>query len=246
MHLLAEALALGTAALRLPGTVRRSGCRAHASGPASGERWPVVLVHGYAGSEVVWDPLRRVLASDGFERVVTLSYDSFGVGVDEVTACIAGAVRAATATSSAPGVHLVGHSLGGLLLRRAVADHDLAPLVGAAVTISTPHGGSPLARFAVGRCARLMAPAVLPGLRTAPAPSAPPGPAPRWLVVGSDGDRVVPPASALLADPELHARTLLVRGRGHLTVCRDPHLLRTLVDHLRSAEHAAAVLALAA
>jgi hypothetical protein len=39
---------------------------------------------------------------------------------------------------------------------------------------------------------------------------------------------------------------VLVRGRGHLTVCRDPHLLRTLVDHLRSAEHPAVAPALAA
>jgi pimeloyl-ACP methyl ester carboxylesterase len=240
MHLLAELLALGTAAVRLPGTLRRSGCTARSCGPASGEHWPVVLVHGYAGSDVVWDPLRRVLAASRFDRVLTVSYDSFGVAVDEVTACIAGAVREATA-AHAPGVHLVGHSLGGLLLRRAVADHDLSALVGAAVTISTPHGGSPLARFAVGDCARLLAPAPVPA-RT---PSGP-GTGPRWLRFASDGDRVVPPSSALLPDPELGTRTVLVRGPGHLTVCRDPHLLRTLVDHLAGAERPAAPAALAA
>lgn len=238
MHLLEELRALGTAAVRLPATLRRSGCSAHDPGAGSGEHWPVVLVHGYAGSEVVWEPLRRVLGGSGFDRVVTVSYDSFGVAVDDVTACIAGAVRDATATGSCPGVHLVGHSLGGLLVRRAIADHDLAALVGAAVTISTPHGGSPLARFAVGDCARLLTPG-------------PPGPetpvtGPRWLAFGSDGDRVVPPSSALRTEPGLGARTVLVRGRGHLTVCRDPSLLRTLVDHLRDAERAPAPTALAA
>lgn len=236
MQLLAEVMALGTAALRLPAALRRRGCTALRCGPGLGGHWPVVLVHGYAGSPVVWDPLRQVLAGEGFDHVVTVAYDSFGVAVDEVTACIAGAARAATATR--PGVHLVGHSLGGLLVRRAVADHGLAGLVGGAVTIATPHGGSPLARFAVGDCARLLTPG-------------PPGPetpvtGPRWLAFGSDGDRVVPPSSALRTEPGLGARTVLVRGRGHLTVCRDPSLLRTLVDHLRDAERAPAPTALAA
>lgn len=44
-------------------------------------------------------------------------------------------------------VHLVGHSMGGLVIRATLARYgaDLWPLVGKVVTIGTPHYGSPLA-----------------------------------------------------------------------------------------------------
>jgi hypothetical protein len=54
----------------------------------------------------------------------------------------------------------------------------------------------------------------------------------RWLAYYSDGDRVVPPASARLDDPRYGAANLLIPGCGHLTICRDLRLIRSLVPEL--------------
>jgi len=54
----------------------------------------------------------------------------------------------------------------------------------------------------------------------------------RWLAYYSDGDHVVPPASARLDDPRFGAANLLIPGCGHLTICRDLRLIRSLVPEL--------------
>ena len=54
----------------------------------------------------------------------------------------------------------------------------------------------------------------------------------RWLAYYSDGDRVVTPASARLDDPRYGAANLLIPGCGHLTICRDVRLIRSLVQQL--------------
>ena len=54
----------------------------------------------------------------------------------------------------------------------------------------------------------------------------------RWLAYYSDGDRIVPPASARLDEPGYAAANLLIPGCGHLTICRDARLIRSLVPEL--------------
>jgi hypothetical protein len=54
----------------------------------------------------------------------------------------------------------------------------------------------------------------------------------RWLGHYSDGDRVVTPASARLDGPRYGAANPLIPGCGHLTICRDVRLIRTLVREL--------------
>jgi hypothetical protein len=58
----------------------------------------------------------------------------------------------------------------------------------------------------------------------------------RWLAYYSDGDRVVSPASARLDDQRFGAANRLIPGCGHLTICRDVRLIRSLVPELIRAE----------
>lgn len=137
------------------------------------------------------------------------------------------------AATGADGVHLVGHSLGGLLARYAVQRRGLADVASTVVTIAAPHGGTRLARLAPGGCARLMlpgSPLLAADSRLAPATRA------RWLAYYSDGDHIVPTWSAQLTDPRLAATNLLVRSRGHLTICRDPWLVASVVQELARTE----------
>jgi hypothetical protein len=54
----------------------------------------------------------------------------------------------------------------------------------------------------------------------------------RWLAYYSDADRVVSPASARLDDPCYGAANVLIPGCGHLRICRDVRLIRSLVPEL--------------
>jgi pimeloyl-ACP methyl ester carboxylesterase len=228
MPVLQELRAASMAALQLPHALRRCGCGGIQYVAERNARYPVLLVHGYAATEAVWTPLRRALAEAGFGHIVSLTYNSFATDPVAVSAELTYQALRAIAAAGAPRVHLVGHSLGGLIVRCALAaSATLSAQTGSAVTIASPHRGALLARIALGPCARIMQ----RGPRPVQPEVAAPRPA-RWLAYYSDGDRVVPPASARLDDPRYRAANLLIPGCGHLTICRDARLIRSLVPEL--------------
>ena len=218
----------GMMALQLPRALRPRRCDGIRYVAERNAHYPVLLVHGYAATGAVWTPLRRALAEAGFGHIVSLTYNSFAADPVAVSAELTRQALRAIAATGAPRVHLVGHSLGGLIVRYAVAaSAALGSQTSTAVTIASPHRGVWMARIAPGRCARIMH----RGARSAPPEPGPPGPA-RWLAYYSDGDRVVPAASARLDDPDYNAANLLIPGCGHLTICRDVRLISSLVPEL--------------
>jgi pimeloyl-ACP methyl ester carboxylesterase len=231
MEMLREVRAARTA-LQLSNVLRQRGCDASQYVAEGNARYPVVLVHGYASTESVWTPLRRALADAGFGHIVSLNYNSFVTDPVAVSAELTHQALLALAAAGASRVHLVGHSLGGLIVRGALATSAaLSAQTASAVTIASPHSGALLARIAPGRCARIMhrgPRSVLPGC-DAPRPV-------RWLAYYSDADRVVPPASARLADSPCGGTNLLVPGCGHLAICRDARLIGSLVSELTRTE----------
>lgn len=229
--------AMASVAAQLPGAVLRRGCHSVCAQERRNVHHPVVLVHGYAGTDAVWSSARRALNAAGFGFVVSLRYNSFASDPAEVSAEVTRLALRAADDAGAAGVHLVGHSLGGLIVRRAVAASPaLAALATTAVTIASPHGGTPLARIAPGRCARIMHP-----VRPLQHSTGRPLRNPRWLAYYSDRDRIVPATSARLDDRAHRATNVLIPGCGHLTICRDPRLLRSLVSELIRTECSPAV-----
>jgi triacylglycerol lipase len=106
---------------------------------------PVVLVHGLANRKSCWSPVTRALRDRGVV-VVTMSYPLFGVSIEELADQLAAEVQTVLADTGAEQVHLVGHSMGGLVIAQALTDARLSGRVDTVVTIGTPFGGSPLAR----------------------------------------------------------------------------------------------------
>jgi len=220
--------AVGMMALQLPHTLRRQGCGGIQYVAERNVRYPVLLVHGYASNESVWAPLRRALAEAGFGHIVSLTYNSLATDPVTVAAELTDQALRALAAAGAPRVHLVGHSLGGLIVRYALAANTaLSSRTSGAVTIASPHHGAWMARIAPGRCARIMH----RGARSVPPEVDAPRPV-RWLAYYSDGDRIVPPASARLDDPRYGAANLLIPDCDHLKICRDARLIRSLVPEL--------------
>uniref|UniRef100_B8DKN4 PGAP1 family protein n=1 Tax=Nitratidesulfovibrio vulgaris (strain DSM 19637 / Miyazaki F) TaxID=883 RepID=B8DKN4_NITV9 len=115
---------------------------------------PVLLIHGLYHNVTAWTLYRRWLNEAGFTRVYCHGYSSwhtgFGLLVDELDETM----RDLLAAHPGEKPLLVGHSLGGLLIRGWLADAANQQLVAGAVTLGTPHQGSTLARLGAGRLAR--------------------------------------------------------------------------------------------
>jgi pimeloyl-ACP methyl ester carboxylesterase len=110
----------------------------------------VVYVHGLwmTGIESIW--LRRRLARERGYRFLVFRYASVRAPLAQIIA----ALRATIAAVDAPQVHLLGHSLGGLLIQRCLASYPMRQ-PGRVVFLGSPVAGSRaarrLARSACGR-----------------------------------------------------------------------------------------------
>ncbi|MGB8381880.1 MAG: alpha/beta fold hydrolase [Dermatophilaceae bacterium] len=195
---------------------------------------PVLLVHGYLGTPACWTHVVPQLHGAGFVNVFSLGYNALASTIPVLAADVVGAAEAARGQARADGVHLVGHSLGGLVIRYAVQQLGLSSTARSVVTIATPHQGSPFASVAPGVVGAQMRPGSsllhhLPPLSSTPQVS--------WLVVDSAQDIVV---SKPRPRVDGGARYRVVNARGHQAILRSDELVETLVGHLVEVEQARA------
>jgi pimeloyl-ACP methyl ester carboxylesterase len=198
-----------------------------AGAPAPATATPVILVHGYLGTQDVWTPLVRRLHGAGYVNVSTLRYDALSAGVPELGAALVDVVTAVVARTGRQHVHLVGHSLGGLVVRYAVQRLGLDRVTASVATVAAPHRGIPLAWFGPGPAAAQLrsGSALFRGLP--PLDGA--GPV-RWAVIHGSADLIVPA-------PPAGAGTRLA-GYGHHSILTSPELADAILDHLVAAEPA--------
>jgi pimeloyl-ACP methyl ester carboxylesterase len=225
-----ELLTLVRSAARVPRALAQRGARLTALAgtqppPAGAVLTPVVLVHGYLGTESIWTPLADSLRRAGYVNVFTLGYDSLSAGVPELAALLVDAVRTVLARTGRPDVHLVGHSLGGLVTRYAVQRLGLDAVTRSVVTVGTPHGGTALARLGPGPAAAQLRPGSVFLTRLPPLSDTRHV---RWAVVHAGADLVAPPPH--------HGGHPVLRGYGHHSVLRAPGLAALVADHLASSE----------
>lgn len=115
---------------------------------------PVLLIHGLYHNASAWYLYKWMLRRCGYEKVFCLSYNTVKYDFWELTDQIKDVVREAAGLCGGEPIILMGHSMGGLLARAAVADPETAKLVHAVVTLGAPNHGSKLAALALGRLGR--------------------------------------------------------------------------------------------
>ncbi len=109
---------------------------------------PLVMVHGFGCDVGSLGFLVRILEIDGW-RVCPIELDTVGHGVEDLAWRLLRHIQRVKRRSGARRVDLIGHSLGGLVIRYFVQMLAGYTHVDRVVTIGTPHSGGTLMSYAV-------------------------------------------------------------------------------------------------
>jgi pimeloyl-ACP methyl ester carboxylesterase len=179
-------------------------------------RIPVVLVHGLVDNHSIFAVMRRSLRRRGFAHVCSWNYSPLLSDVARGAAELGDHLQRVCEQTGHDRVHVVGHSLGGLIARYHVQRQGGDRSVESLVTLGTPHQGTVLAHLLPTPLVRQLRPGS-PLLRELAEPA--PGIRTPVTAIYSDLDQVVLPTSAGRCDhPDLRARNVLVRGVGHMSL----------------------------
>ena len=172
---------------------------------------PVLLVHGFAGTKSSLALVAHALNARGM-TVEAMSYPPLGTSVKQLAERVVAEVERILVATGTDKVHLVGHSLGGVVIAHAIADTRLTGRVDTVITLGSPFGGSPWAGvlpFAeIVRELRAGSP-LLRRLASTPVPDGV-----RWLSLTAALDIVVPGMRA--APSHAQVETITFDGVGHL------------------------------
>lgn len=191
---------------------------------------PIVLVHGIFDNRSIFTLLRRGLHRRGFGSTYALNYSALTDDIRAVAGRLGTLIDQVCEETGHERVHVIGHSLGGLIGRYLVQRLGGDERVHTLVTLGSPHSGTLPARIVPLETARQMRidsdiiaelaePA--PGCRT------------RFVAFWSDIDQLVIPRShARVEHPDLRARNVLVQGVGHLSLPVDGRVVREIAATL--------------
>lgn len=191
---------------------------------------PVLLVHGFLDNRSVFAPLRRALHRHGFGVTQAVNHGLFAGDVRAAARDLRGPVDRLRERTGADRIHMVGHSLGGLIARYFVQRLGGDALVDNLVTVGTPHGGSVAGYLLPTPVTRQ----VLPGSElltelAEPAPRC----RTRFLVVWSRMDQlIVPQTNGRLVHPDLDVRSLELPDVGHLSLAVHPRVVTWVTGSL--------------
>lgn len=191
---------------------------------------PILLVHGLVDNRSVFALLRRALRRRGFGLVRTVNYSPFTHDVQSAAHQLARLVEQVCEETGYEKVHVVGHSLGGVVARYYVQRLGGDERVHTLCTLGTPHAGTLTAHLMPTPLVRQLRPgSALMAELAEPAPDC----RTRFVAFWSDLDQViVPPRAARLDHPDLRVRNVLLRGVGHTSLPIDRRVIREITGLL--------------
>lgn len=177
---------------------------------------PILLVHGFVDNRSIFTLLRRGLTRRGFGSVYAMNYSSLTADVRTAAAQLGEEIEAIVAETGYEKIHIVGHSLGGLIARYYVTRLGGDEHVHTLVTLGTPHQGSYSAYALPSRLGTQMRPgsALMRELQE-PVPRC----TTRFISYWSDTDVVVvPQGNGALRHRDLSVRNIRLHGVGHISL----------------------------
>lgn len=176
---------------------------------------PILLVHGMVDNRSIFTLLRRGLRRRGFWQLPAMNYSPFTTDVRAAAVRLAERVEQIVAETGYDRIHIVGHSLGGLIARYYVQRLGGHHRVHTLVTLGSPHGGTLAAHLLPHPLVRQLRPsAELIKELAEPARDCDT----RFVAFYTDRDHVVVPSiNASVDHPDLDVRNILIPGTGHLS-----------------------------
>lgn len=191
---------------------------------------PIVLLHGLVDNRTIFTVLKRHLRRRGFGRIRTINYPVLTHDVRAAAENLGEVIEQLCAETGYERVHVIGHSLGGIVARYYVQCLGGDSRVHTLVCLGSPHTGTKTAWLLPTPVVRQLRPGsdVLTEL-AAPAPRC----RTRLLCFWSDLDQLmVPKRSARLEHPDLRVRNVFVRAVGHLSLPIDRRVVHEICNAL--------------
>jgi predicted alpha/beta hydrolase family esterase len=190
---------------------------------------PILLVHGIVSNRSIFTLLRRGLTRRGFSNVFAINYLTVANDVRAAAAGLSVEVERVVEETGFERIHIIGHSLGGLIARYYVTRLGGDARVHTLITLGTPHEGSYAAYAVPTTLMQQMRPGS-PLLRELARPVR--GCRTRFISYWSDNDlAIVPQRNAALRHRDLGARNIRLHGAGHLSL----PMLREVVHGISTA-----------
>lgn len=191
---------------------------------------PILLLHGLADNHSIFALLRRGLLRRGFSRVFAMNYSVRTKDVRTAAVQLAEEIEAIVEETGYERIHVVAHSLGGVIARYYVTRLGGDERVHTLATLGSPHTGTLLAHFAptpIGRQLRPTSPLMqelnqpAEGCRT------------RIIAFWSDTDEaIVPAVNASLDQEGVEVTNVRLRGVGHLSLPILPSVVHRIATGL--------------
>lgn len=194
-----------------------------------GDEMPILLVHGYFSNRGMWVCFAERLAGAGHHAVYAIDFTPPFGSIVGFADQLAARVEAVCRESGASQVRIIAHSMGGIVVRVMLWRHQaVLTRVASVITLGSPHHGTRMATFGLGRCVREMrrASALLQALKAYELQSPPAMP---WVSIHTrQDDLVYPPESADLP----YAHNIAVEGVGHVSLLYSAPVFRVVEAEL--------------
>jgi len=194
---------------------------------------PIVQVHGYFHNRSGFFFMSRELREQGFRWIHGMNYNPLRSGVPELAEWFGKHIEDVMRISGAKRVHVVGHSLGGVIARWYIQELGGERHVDHCVTIGTPHHGTVAAYLGPGPAARDMRPGsdVIQRLERGFSKSKV-----KYVNLYSDLDFLIIPTSSALLPEQRNVHQDLIGDLGHTSLLVSEELIDQVSSHLIAAE----------
>lgn len=214
-------------------------CRLDPAPTVCGGGLPVLLVHGYGCNSGYWQPMAREFRAAGISFHAVDLEPVLG-DIDGYLPQVSRAIDILRAATKASQVVIVAHSMGGLVARAWLSENGWQKVT-KLITLGTPHQGTGLAQFGIGKNAAQMCsndnpadPACNPWL--ARLNSVPDQRRERIVSLYSTQDNIIAPATSACLPG---ATNIAFACIGHVALASTASVISCVIDFVRQANASA-------